>query len=138
MTLDEAIEEFEAKLSVSEAVGYPRPKDGTIDPTRAPNGDAYVLISSGGEMRAGWPFPAWFSEESQAVREWLGHAWLYQEDRGGSVLYWNGEPELIEVDFVAVDQAAILLNPMLRGNLSITMFCVVASMCIEKGKIGEA
>lgn len=138
MTLDEAVEEFEARLSVSDLVGYQRPKDGTIDPARAPNGDAYVLISSGGEMRAGWPFPAWFSEESQAVREWLGNAWLYQEERGGSVLYWNGRPELVGLDFVPVNQAAVIADPKLRGNVAVQLFCVVASMCIEKGKIENA
>jgi hypothetical protein len=134
MTPDEACEELEKGLMVSDEQGFEAYPGALLDRGRAPNGDRYVFLTSGGIVQEGEAFAGWFSTEDGAVSAWLREAWNYAEDCGGSDLYWHSRPALFDVDFVAVNQTEMIGVPMLRGNIALTLYSVVARLVVSRKK----
>lgn len=136
MTLEEAIAAFEKDMVVvRNEVGFADPDaDDRLDMARAPNGDRYVEITSGGRKPGGQPCPAWFADEERAVEEWLRQAWSYADRRGGKDLYWKERPTYTEAEFIAVDQFALMNNPQTRGDIVLNLGRVTCRLVISQGE----
>ena len=97
VTLSEAVSEFERDFSViSDEPGFPAGAE-TRDWSRAPTGDRYVTLMSGGIQREGEMIPAVFSSEDAAISAWLVSAREYAAGKG-NCLYWRIKPTLREDD----------------------------------------
>lgn len=136
MTPSQCATEFESKLHVDPAVGFTEQTEAgpRVDMDYAPNGSPYVTITSGGAVEPSRPLPEWFTDADEAAARWLDQAKLYAEQRGGRDLFWRERPELLTVEFVAVDQTAALNDARLRGSMMIKLCCVVARLAVSKGE----
>ena len=133
MTLEEAVAAFEADFTVSPLVGYPRLDEaGRVDLHRAPTGEPYIRLTSGGINGDGEPQQAWFSSEDRCALEWLRQAWIYAEMRGGKTLYWRRPPQYHEAEFVAVDQAALINDLDMRNAITIKIGTIYSRLLISK------
>lgn len=135
MTLEEAVAAFEADLAVSDApFGYPTDETvpGRVDPDRAPNGEHYVRVTSGGILDQGEQFPSYYATEALAAEAWLAAAWKYAEERGGKMLHWRVRPEYTAYEFIAINQAALMNDPEWRGSITAKMGRVSSRMLITK------
>lgn len=89
MTLDEAVAELERGRTVSELIGYRR-RDGTRNPSRAPNGVRYATVVSGGIKAEGEDLPGAFPSIDEAVDAWAEAARIYA--LGATRIYWRMRP----------------------------------------------
>ena len=138
MTLVEAIAAFEKDFQVITTAGFA--DDGPmLDMDRAPNGDRYVVITSGGERSVPGASAAWFASEDRAAEEWLRQAWAYAERRGGGDLYWRQEPVHRQMEFFAVDQAGAMRDVVTRQSITINVGFVYSRMVVSKadGETGK-
>lgn len=146
MMLDEAIAEVEGWFTVHTETGYPTEytdsngdfvKDGPRDLSRAPNGESYVTVTSGGLTSS--MASVFFASESRAVTWWL----YAMEDYAETIapreewkklhLYWRFRPEHESADYVALDQAALLQRQ--HGlSLTVTLGTVYSRLVISKLK----
>ena len=135
MNLEEAIAAFEADFTlVSDEIGQAddeNPNRRHLD--RAPNGDRYVVMTSGGVVAAGEGPPALFADEAAAAGAWLREAWSYADKRGGKDLYWARRPVYEEAEFVGVDQAAMLNGRVFAQGLALRLGAVEARLVVSRG-----
>jgi hypothetical protein len=118
MRLCDAVEEFERDKRV-------------LDGSGAPDGAKFVIVTSGGQMRADDPLPALFADEGEAVEQWLFWAQHYARKAGnGSRLFWGQAPRFEARDFVGLNQAEMLGDVMWRGSVSIRLGCVWSKLLI--------
>ena len=134
MTLEEAIEAFEKDFTVSSEVGWPNDDNvlGRLDMSRAPTGEPYVCVVSGGIKEQGKSFPAHYTSEALAAEAWLTSAWEYAERRGGKTLYWRDRPRWIEGEFVALDQASAMNDPDAAAPPVLKIGHVYSRMLVSK------
>ena len=129
MTLDEAITAFEKDFAeVSDAVGVARHEASGLDVSKSPGGATYRVVTSGGATTAS----VWFVDEEQAAKEWLRHAWDFQDKHGKGRLCWRERPAFLAAEFFGMDQAAMIQDARLRGALTIRIGFVYSRMAIEK------
>jgi len=127
VTLDEAIAAFEKDFTVVSVAGFPDVDlDGRFDMDRAPSGARYVEVRSG-----------WFESEDEGAEGWLREAWRYAEDRGGSVLYWREQPTWHSAEFIAVNQAALLNDRVLRSAISLRLGVVYSRLLVSQKSAGK-
>ncbi|HUY05017.1 MAG TPA: hypothetical protein VMV33_17195 [Rhodocyclaceae bacterium] len=136
MTLDEAVAEFEQSFVVTAGEAYVSP-DQIADWDRAPSGDQWVTLTSGGLQSAGSPAPAYFTSEDAAVSAWLRAAFAYADKRGGHDLYWLMRPVYREAEYRALDQAAVLNIPALRDTVMMQLGIVHSRLVVSRGKDNE-
>ena len=134
MTLEEAVAAFEADFTVSDApFGFPVDEvSGRVEASRAPNGEHYIAVASGGIKGEGEKFPAYYATEVLAAEAWLTAAWKYAEERGGKTLYWRTRPEYTEHEFVGLNQMALMNDPAWRDSITVKLGCVWSRMLITK------
>lgn len=133
MTLDEAISAFERDFTVCRDIGLPDDEmEGRADWSRAPTGERYITLVSGGQTREGTPTPALYAGEELAAEEWLRQAWTYAEARGGKTLYWRERPIYTEAEFVAVDQVSLMNDPRMRSSITICVGYVHSRLLVSK------
>ena len=134
MTLEEAVAAFEKDFTVIDAVGFPNNENvpGSVDASRAPNGEQYVSLCSGGIKKEGDQYPAYYASEEIAAEEWLKSAWQYADKRGGKTLYWRRRPEFTSREYIAIDQAAMMNDPELRQSMQITVGQVYSRLLVTK------
>jgi hypothetical protein len=137
MTLAEAIAAFEADFTVKAEQGFPIDGTDRLDMNMAPTGDAYVTITSGGEITDRDAMPAWFASEHDAARAWLREVWAYAESQKGTSLYWREPPTLRRQEFVALDQAGLMQDPMMRRSVTINVATVVSRLFVSEAKKSE-
>jgi hypothetical protein len=123
MDLADAVAAFEADYTVHDAMGFPvGDYDGPMDLARAPTGEKYICLTSGGIKKPGQPVASWFVFEEEAVTWWLAEARHYRiEVSGARHLYWRHRPSLVTASFVNVQQAAALQDDRLRDSLSVEL-----------------
>jgi hypothetical protein len=133
MTLDEAVAEFESALTVHDEIGHSAGAayDGPMDFSRAPTGERYVTLTSGGIKPEGWPNPAWFNSKDDAVDFWLMEAKHYAREHG-TQLYWREKPELEGQTFVAMNQADSLQSQRLREAVAVAVWFVWSRLLVSK------
>lgn len=150
MTLAEAILQAESWFQVHHEVGCPewyydsnnqRVSDNTsVDMSRAPCGQTYVTLTSGGLKDGAEPIPVWFADEERAASWWLFSVEDYAEtllpkDQWDKLhLYWRDQPEWRSVEFVAVDQAKLLRegNPLAPDMMHAALGVVWSRLLITK------
>jgi hypothetical protein len=139
MTLAEAVAAFEKDFAVSTEVGMADESlPGRRDMSRAPNGQPYIALTSGGVKAEGDRMPAWFASEELAAEAWLTQAWRYADriiEPGtiGSPLYWREKPELMLTgEFVAIDQAGMMNDPRTRSEITLRLFAVYSRLVVSK------
>lgn len=90
-----AVQRFESHFhGVSDEVGYPIGDEGALDYSRAPTGERYLILTSGGLKSEGVSLPAmWHRDEAAAVDAWLAHA-MALATSPQAVLMWRMRPEL--------------------------------------------
>lgn len=138
MTLAEAFAAFEKDFRVSPFIGLPDENlTGRVDMNRAPNGESYITLTSGGVKLEGDRMPGWFATEELAAEAWLTQAWRYADriiEPGvvGSPLYWRERPELLTGEFVAIDQAAMMNDPRVRSEITLRLFAVYSRLVVSK------
>lgn len=104
VNLLESIVEFESIFNViSNDIGHEFPPgernadaekcSDKLNWSRAPNGDRYVTVTSGGVKPEGEPMDAAFHSEDDAIAAWLFQATLWTNGRTGT-LYWRQRPEV--------------------------------------------
>ena len=130
--LDDAVAEFEAGFSVSDEVGYRGGEQ--VDLARAPDGSRYVVVTSGGAGEVLGGSSAWFADEQDAAEEWLRWARTFAKERGGAKLWWRERPVWKAVEFVALNQAAVMQERAIRSAVAIKLGFVVAELSISKGE----
>jgi hypothetical protein len=138
VTLHEAITAFEKGLIICHTPGCEVEGLPGLDMTKAPTGDAYVTLASGGETAERDPMPAWFATEALAVRAWLKEAWAYAESQGGNRVFWRERPILRTVDFVSLDQAGLMADPIMRRNISVRVCTVISRLFVSEGEQQKA
>lgn len=133
MTLEEVIAEFESALTVHDQVGCDAGAeyDGPRDMSRAPTGERYVTLTSGGLKAEGAPIPSWFANEEDAIDFWLMEAKHYARERGEQ-LYWREKPEMVSSAFLNVNQAAAIQDRRLRNTLSVELYFVWCRLLVSK------
>jgi len=138
MTLEEAVAAFENDFHVVDAFGFPNNPNvpASVDASKAPTGEPYVSLVSGGIKEQGAHFPAFFKDESLAVEAWLSAAWRYADERGGKTLYWRSRPRCSAQDYIAVNQMGAMNDPEWRGQLHTTLCVVFSRMLVSKGDEG--
>lgn len=154
MTLAEAILEVERRFTVHHEVGCPslsydqQDKEidtGARDMSRAPCGEPYFTVTSGGIREAGSRVTAFYTEKSRAIAEWQAYVFdlaaeLAPADKWKSLhLYWRTKPEYDDETYVALDQAGILQRHPDRADiLHINVGVVWSTLLITKtGPDGE-
>lgn len=124
MTIGELILNLESRFTVHHDVGVPAlhydqndkaSDSGARDMTRAPNGEKYVTVVSGGIKEPHDPPPVMFSEESPAVKWFL---WAVEDiadeleparsEWKNLHLYWRDKPVWLTAEYVAIEQAKLL------------------------------
>ena len=138
MTLEEAVAAFESQMTVHDAVGYAVGEyDGPKDMSRAPTGERYITLTSGGVKAEGGPMPALFAREADAVGYWLSEA-EYLSKKHGKQLYWREKPVMLTQTFVAVNQAEAMQDQRLRDSLSVELHTVWCRLLVStKGPDGK-
>lgn len=139
MTLAEAVAAFEKDFTVSAEVGLAdEAVKGRADMNRAPNGDRYVTLWAGGVRGQGEAPPVWVDDdEAAAAAEWLRSAWAYAEERGGKDLYWRERPSYRVVEYMAVDQVALIGDPVMRPAITLRIGCVYSRLAISRGETSK-
>ena len=133
MTLDEAVTQFESTLTVHDQMGCPADAeyDGPMDFSRAPTGEPYITLTSGGIKKPGYRVPAWFADKDEAIAFWLMEAKHYAKEHG-TQLYWREKPELTMQTFVAIDQASAILKKALHDTMSVELWFVWSRLLVSK------
>jgi hypothetical protein len=125
MKIDEAIRAIEEDLAVIDVAGYAvGDYDGPLDMSRAPNGEAYVCLTSGGLKRRGVRVPIWFNEEREAITWWLAEARQLRRDKNATHLYWRSKPVMVSASFVNIAQSVAIQDENLRDSLSVDLHYV--------------
>ena len=133
MNLLDMIAAFEKDFRVSPEVGYADDRlEGRADMARAPTGERYVSVTSGGLKDEGEAMPGWFATEALAIDAWLRSAWKYAEDRGGHDLYWRERPVYQEAEYIAINQAALMGDPRFRDAITLRLGCVYSRLLVSK------
>ena len=143
MTLDEATLAVNEMFIVHEEVGEEvisvdgnnkRIPTGARDMSRAPCGERYITLTSGGWEDA---YGVMFHDEARAVRWWVYSVEDYAEtiaprDKWGKLhLYWREPPAFIREQYLALDQARILQGSSL-APLTVSLGTVRARLLITK------
>ena len=135
MEIAEALADFEAPFVVHRQVGMAvGDYDGPIDMTRAPTGEAYVILTSDGLREPGEPVPCWYTSRSLATDVWLGAAKHYAKTdgrEGARNLYWLERPRFVRMEFVALDQAGALQDADLRDSLNIDVGYITCRLLVS-------
>jgi len=135
MTLAEAVAAFEKDFAVSDEAGLVDDKlPERRDMSRAPTGEPYVVMTSGGPKAEGDRMPAWFATEDLAAEAWLTQMWRYSDGRGGKVLFWRERPELAQGEFVAIDQAGMMNDPRTRADITLRLFAVYSRLLVSNAQ----
>lgn len=131
MTPAQALADVESKFIVHDEIGQPIMSYGTDDTahdtgardaSKAPSGDAYITVMSGGLKAAGQPTPVLFADEDRAWRWWYYAVLDYAETIAPEAewsslhLYWRHRPEWSVDEYMSTNQAAVLQ----RGDPLIT------------------
>lgn len=149
MTLAEAILTAEGYFQVHREIGYAEPFYKGDDPvegaetrnwSRAPCGQRYVTLTSGGIKELGYPIPMWFADADRAASYWLFSVEDYAEsvaprdDWKKLHLYWRDVPTWNPIEMVAVDQAALFANshPLQGDVMAMTVGVVWSRLLISK------
>lgn len=133
MNLAAAVAEFETGYEVSEERGFERRPGVLREMGRAPSGDRYVIVTSGGLRLEDEVQPAWFATEELAAEAWLRAAWLYADTRPGRPrLFWCERPIYFRGEWVAVDQAGLLNDPIARQSIVLQIGTVQARFVLTK------
>lgn len=136
MTLEEAIAEFEKSYAVHDRPGFVTEDDDGVtraDMNKAPSGDSYVTLTSGGIRKEDGPHLAWFLDEERAAEEWLRQAWTYAEDHPGRPhLHWRRRPVFLQAEFIALDQIALMNDARLRQSITLNLGTVDCRMVLSK------
>jgi hypothetical protein len=127
--LDDAIAEFEEPLTVHDAVGFAGVA-ASVDMSRAPTGERYVTLTSGGLKPEGQHVPAWFADEADAIEWWLAEAKPYAE-KHGKQLYWRERPELVTASYVMLDQVNAIRNGRLRESVAVDLHFVFSRLLVS-------
>ena len=113
--------------------------DGPVDMECAPNGEVYVLLTSGGEVEAGRKVSLWFADESRAANHFGFAVEDYAEtvaprDQWGSLyLYWRDLPRFESASYIAIDQAGLLQRQsLLAAHFNLELGYVWARLLISK------
>ena len=131
MTLNEMIELFEKGCTPHLGAGTDAGADyDAVDMSRAPSGEKYFKLTSGGIREIGEPIPAWFVDPQSAIFAWLNEAEATAEERGKQ-LYWRDLPELVTRTFSMIDAGANVADWRTSGSTSVTMHCVVARLLLS-------
>lgn len=140
MTLAEAVAAFERDFAVSDEAGLVDEKlPERRDMSRAPTGEPYIILASGGLKAEGDRMPGWFATEDLAAEAWLTQAWRYADgilETGvkGSPLFWRERPTLLTGEFVALDQAAMMNDPRTRSEITLRLFAVYSRLVVSKAQ----
>jgi hypothetical protein len=123
MTLTEAVAALEAECIVHDVAGYAvGDYDGPLDMTRAPNGEKYVWLTSGGLKKHGQPVLTWFSDDEEAISWWKAEAMHLRAKHAETPhLFWLHKPTFARASFVNVAQAEALNDDRLRESLSVEL-----------------
>lgn len=122
MLLTDAIADLEDKFIVHNDIGYPvmsydgNDKEidtGAKDWNKAPCGERYILVSSGGwendHIRS-----VLFNDQSRAIYWWKWAVMDYAETIAPEAqwsklhLYWRDRPQYVSTDYIALQQASIV------------------------------
>lgn len=150
MILAKAIAHVERLFTVHDEIGRPAPwtdqdnktvGEGAVDMTVAPNGEAYVSVSSFGVEAE---LPSWaiamFQSESLAFQWWVDEVRDYASsvesdtDRWKQLhLYWRTKPEFHKATYLVMDQASLMQTASpLSAILQIDLGFVTSQMLISK------
>lgn len=134
--LASVVKAFELEFVVHDEVGFAVGEyDGPKDMSRAPNGERYVTVTSGGVGSIG----AYFVDEDAAIDAWLVQAKRYADaDMNKHHLYWRTRPQLVSVSLVAIDQAAAMRHEWLREVVAIDVKFVACRMLVSEREPGAA
>ena len=149
MTLAEAILQAESYFQVHHEAGAEEwfykgdervASATTRDMSRAPCGERYVTLTSGGVRDPGEPMAMWFADSGRAASYWLFSVEDYAESVAPKSewpklhLYWRSKPEWHSVEFVALDQAQLLgtAHPLLAEAMQMTAGVVWSRLLISK------
>lgn len=139
MNLVEAVAAFEKDFSVVSEAGLVDPAlVERRDMSKTPEGQPYVVVTSGGVKGEAVAVPAWFAGEDLAAEAWLREAWAYADRQGGGTLFWRDKPEYTEAEFVAVSQAALMNDPHMRASITLRIGWVRSRLFVSKGDAGKA
>lgn len=120
MTPAQVLADVEAKFIVHDEIGLPIMSigdDGAEFDTgarnmgRAPTGESYVTVMSGGIRPEGNPVPVLFGDEDRAWRWWYYAVLDYAETIAPEAdwqklhLYWRDRPEFSFAEYITVDGA---------------------------------
>lgn len=127
---------FELEFIVHDEAGYAvGDYAGPKDMSRAPNGERYITVTSGGIGSIG----AYFADEDAAIDAWLVQVKRYADaDLDKNHLYWRTRPELVSVSLVAIDQAAAMRHEWLREVVAIDVTFVACRMLVSEREPGAA
>ena len=148
MTLAEAVLDIESRFIVHREVGEPVAHydqqdkaidTGARDMSRAPCGEPYITVVSGGLKAQGDRIPIYFGTEVRAVEWWRYGVMDYAEtiapeaQWGGLHLYWREEPRFESAEYVAMSQATMLgKRSALSDDLTVTLGTVWSRLLITK------
>ncbi len=136
MTLDEAIVAVASEYKIIDEIGFDDNDDlGRRDMSRAPTGEKYLTICSGGVREQGESSRAFFTSDEDAISAWLCAVWDEAERVGKGeklALYWREKPAINRAEFVAIDQVALMNDPEQRSNITLSLCYVGSRMLIAK------
>jgi hypothetical protein len=98
---------------------------GAVDWSKAPCGEPYVTLTSGGVKPPGEPSGVMFSDEDRAWRWWYYAALDYAEtvapeaDWPNLHLYWRAKPKYSSDEYINLKQAGTLQRGEILLNLSL-------------------
>lgn len=147
MNMAEAIAHIESRFIVHEEIGYLTDyrdsndklvADGPRDWSRAPNGESYDVLTSGGlQVRAGEVSSIMFGDEGRAWQWWVWAVEDYAEEVAPRAewaklhLYWRTKPEWASTEYVALHQAE-LLGSHSEAPLHVDLGLVYSRLLISK------
>lgn len=123
MTITEAVAALESECIVHDVAGFAvGDYTGPLDMTRAPNGEKYLWLTSGGMKKYGEPVATWFADDDEAVAWWKAEAMHYRAKHTTTPhLYWLRKPDLVHASFVNIAQHLAIQDDRLRESLSVEL-----------------